>query len=347
MKKTFLFLLLLSFTSTFSQINLSNLKGNWIKVKTYMKDGSKLLSNFENDSSFVEYSINAKQFCINSNPINRASKTCMDYTLLNNALKVSEYTSFVIEKLTNDSLVLSENIKNTTDDKLRRTYLVREEILNLKFKELNSGNKNLKATKLYTPKAISSLVNDLNKAFKGNYSNFNLIGKLKIFPNEKKVKTSITYSTQKDSTHIKTVEKVINNSFHNWELTDFKIYESIEIPFVVESVKTKHIRVIFIHYFMYNLDQLNKRRGVKIEDIRESSNLFNLGIQSYQQKEYTKAIEYFTKSYDLNPKNIDALYNKVVVYSESGDKESACKELIKISEMGQVKAKELLKTYCQ
>jgi tetratricopeptide (TPR) repeat protein len=234
-----------------------------------------------------------------------------------------------------------------TNDKLRRYYFVKQETIISKFKEKQKNNKNIVASKLFSPKIDSTIEIDLNKAFNNNYSNFELIGNLKIFPKEKKIKTQITFSTQKDSTRIKTIKKVIDDSFGKWRLIDLSEYESIELPFVLKSEITKTYRGIKVIFFTQNLSELEIVYGGKAENNRKASELFTKGINAYQEKKYSKAIEYFTESYKFDPKNIDALYNKAAVFFESGDINNACKVWQEILQLGQISGKELHQNYCE
>jgi tetratricopeptide (TPR) repeat protein len=346
MKELFFIITILFFNINFGQTNLPEINGNWIKYKVEMKDGSELFDRFLEDSTYLQYTINKNKLCINSNPIHKTNESCLDFTLVNNFIKTSQYSGFVIEKATNDSLVLIEKIDGLTDDKLKRFYFVNQEVVLSKFKEENKNNENIIASKLFTPKTNSTIELDLNKAFKNNYSNFELVGNFKIYPNQKKVKTQITFSTQKDSSRIRIVKKVINDSFGKWNLTNFNDFESIEIPFVLKSEITKRYWGIKVIFFTENLNELEIVYGGKAEDNRKASNYFSKGISAYQEKKYLKAIEYFTESYRIDPKNLDALYNKGAVYFESGDKENACNVWKEISEMGQVNAKELYLNNC-
>jgi tetratricopeptide (TPR) repeat protein len=346
MKNIFFIITLFFFTNNYGQIKLSAIQGYWVKYKVEMKDGSDLFDRFVEDSAYAEYRIDQNRLCINSSPIHRTNESCLDFNLINNLIKTSQYAGFIIEKVTNDSLILSEKIDDLTDDKLKRLYFSRQEVVLAKFKEENKNKKNIIASKLFTPKTNATIEIDLNKAFKNNYSNFELVGNLKIYPAQKKVKTEITFSTQNDSSRIRTVKKVIDHSFEKWKLKDFQYYESIEIPFVLKSEITKKYWGIKVIFFTKDLSEFERIYGVKMDDLRKSSDSFNKALVAYQQKRYSESVMYFTESYNFDHKNIDALYNKAAVYFESGDKQNACKVWLEISILGQVKAKQLFLDNC-
>lgn len=313
-----------------------------------MKDGSKLLDRFLEDSTYLEYTINKSKLCINSNPIHKTNESCLDFILINNFIKTSQYSGFVIEKITKDSLIITDKIDGLTDDKLKRFFFVKQEVIFSKYKEINKNRRNIIATKLFTPKTNSTIELGLNKFFKNksDYSNFELIGNLKIYPKDEKIKAQITFSTQNDSSRIRTIKKVMESSFEKWDLTNFKEYESIELPFILKSEVTNRYWGIKIIFFTKELNEFEIVFGGKMEDIRKASECFSKGISAYEEKKYLKAIEYFTESYRIDPKNIDALYNKAAIYLESGDKENACNTWEKLLELGQVTGKQLYDNNC-
>lgn len=346
MKKLFIIISFLFFSINYGQVKLSEIQGYWIKYKGEMKDKSDLFDQFTEDSGYTEYRINQNKLCMNSNPTHPTNESCLGFTLINNFIKTSQYSGFVVEKVSNDSLVLCEKIDGLADDKLKRSYFVKQEVIITKFKEENKNEKNVIASKFFAPKTKETIELDLNKAFKNNYSNFELIGNLKIYPEKKKIKTNITFSTQNDSSRIRIVKRVIDNSFEKWNLKDFKDYESIEISFVLKSEITKHYWGIAVIFFTEDLTEFERIYGIKMDDARNSMDYFNKGLRAYEEKRYLKAIGYFSESYRINPKNIDALYNKAAVYFESGDKENACKVWLEISVLGQTAGKQFLLEYC-
>ncbi|RKR09264.1 hypothetical protein C8C83_0884 [Flavobacterium sp. 90] len=346
MKIFFIIISIFFFTNNYGQTKLLEIQGYWVKYKVEMKDGSDLFDRFVEDSAYAEYRIDQNKLCINSNPIHRINESCLNFNLINNLMKTSQYGGFIIEKVSNDSLILSEQIEGLTDDKLKRLYFTKQEVVLAKYKEENKNKKNIIASKLFTPKTNTPIELDLNKAFKNNYSNFELVGNLKIYPAQKKVKTEITFWTQNDSSRIKLIKKVIDHSFEKWNLKDFQDYESIEIPFVLKSEITKRYWGISVIFFTKDLTDFERNYGGKMEDLRKSSDYFNKGIAAYQEKRYSESITYFSESYYYDHKNIDALYNKAAVYFESGEKEKACKVWLEISMLGQANAKQLFLDNC-
>ena len=334
------------FNISFSQTNTINVSGKWIRYKEEIKDHSKPLYIIPNESAFLEYSISKNKLCINSNPILKDSDLCVTAIIENNFIKTSPTSSYIIESIKQDSLILSERVDGITDDKLKRFYFVRSNSVFAKNKEQFENEKNIIANINFTPKTVVSIEAELNKMITKNSSSFELIGNILIFPKESKIETQVTFSSKKETSKIKTIKKILDSSFQKWDLANFKEYESIEIPFILQCEKDRMngIKIIYLtndlEKFHFTVGSPTKRTSAK------SQEYFIEGLKAYDNKDYTKAIECFDKSYNLNYLNIDALYNKAKIYFESGDKKNACKTWKKIMDLGQASGKELYQTNC-
>ena len=62
---------------------------------------------------------------------------------------------------------------------------------------------------------------------------------------------------------------------------------------------------------------------------------------------YKLAIDYFLKSYEANPENIDALYNKANLNYELNNKEESCKDYKTLIDLGQKAAETLYEERCK
>lgn len=102
MKSIFFIITIFFFTNNYGQIRLSAIQGHWIKYKVEMKDGSDLFDRFVEDSAYAEYRIDQNRLCINSSPIHRTNESCLDFNLINDLMKTSQYAGFIIEKVSND-----------------------------------------------------------------------------------------------------------------------------------------------------------------------------------------------------------------------------------------------------
>ena len=348
MKQILFFLLLLISIKLLSQEkDISGIHGNWIKYKIEMKDGSKLIDRFLTDSSYVNYSFRNKNMSMNGNPTHRTNEVCFPYSINRNFIKTSATSGYIIEIIKNDTLVLCEKISGIKDDKLKRFYFVRKEKLFNEIKEHKGTNKNQVANKFYTPTTKSNLIFKLNNAFNKNHDNFRLKGKIIIDIKHKRVQTFISYSSTSDSTKIKRIKKILNKTYKLWDIERFGELETLELPFVLKDQKTKMFQGFSMKFFTTSFYKLNNSNGGDLNLILKAGEYFSKAINAYQNKEYNKSIEYFSKSYELDPINIDALYNRAAIYYETGKIELACKDWIELSNLGQKGGIELLKKYCK
>lgn len=311
-----------------------------------MKDGSSLIDRFLTDSSYVNFTFLNKKMIINGKPTNRVNEIYLPYTLKNNFIKTSSTSGYILEIIKKDTLIICEKIDGLDNDKLKRFYFVREQKLFNEIKEKKGTNKNQIANKFYTPTLKSSLELELNNAFKKKHSNFKVKGKIQIDLQNKKIKTYISYSNTKDSLKINLIKKTINKSYKLWRLKRFKDLHTLELPFVFKDEKTRTFYGISMIFFTDSFYRLDNYYGGDTRVIQKAGKYFNKAIKAYQNKNFNTSIEYFTKSYKLDPKNIDALYNRAAIYFETRKTELACKDWNELSELGQKKGIELLKNNC-
>ncbi len=66
------------------------------------------------------------------------------------------------------------------------------------------------------------------------------------------------------------------------------------------------------------------------EDTRE---YFNLGYASYEKKDYSQAIEFYSKAIELDPKYTNAYYNRGLAYYDKGENDKAIEDNIKAIEL--------------
>ncbi len=346
-KNILLLFLLITIKSYCQKVNISELNGDWIKYKIEMKDGSSLIDRFLTDSSYVNYTFRKLEMCTNGNPTHRVNEVCFPFSLNKNFIKTSSTSGYEIERVKNDTLILCERINGIENDKLKRFYFVREQKLFNEIKEQKGESKNQVANEFYTPTLKSSLMLELNKVFKKKHSNFKAKGIITIDLKNKNISTLINYSNTNDSSKIQRIKKVINKSYKLWNLNKFKHLDKLEMPFVLKDEKTKTFRGISMKFFTDSFYQLDHFYGGDTRVIQKAGEYFNKGIRSYQSKDYESSIKNFTKSYELDPKNIDALYNRAAIYYETGKLELACKDWNELSELGQKRGMELLKNNCK
>lgn len=346
----------------YGQINKSDIIGKWIQFKMEMKDGSRSLSKFIKDSTYSDFTIYPDGLIFNSNPIlkrsnnpvsyyvsgftGKATNFDIKYTLEGNLLKTSATSGFLIEKLANDTLIICEKIDGLEEDKLTRKYYINQKRVVEREYEKVKNKKDIIANKFFTPKLNETLENEIFKITQNYYLNLDVIGTLTIFPKSNKVTTEITYSSKDKPSKIKIITDAINNSFEKWDLEGFKEFESIKIPFILSCETYDKISGVKIYYFTNNLADFKNNYNPSFSDMRKYQELFDKGVEAYDKKNFTKAADYFSKAYKINPRNLDALYNQAAAYHESGDKENACKIWKELADFGQTNGIQLYKNNC-
>ena len=73
---------------------------------------------------------------------------------------------------------------------------------------------------------------------------------------------------------------------------------------------------------------------------------YNRGRIKNKLEDYRGAIQDFTEAIEINPKYTDAYYNRGSAKYNIGDKKGACLDLSKAGELGEIKAYDLIKIYC-
>ena len=237
----------------FSQLTPNKLAGSWVNYKVEMVDSTKNL----NKLNYIKFDINWNKMGIYYDPIHKPSpyysQSYFNYKLENNVLKTSHTSGYLVEYFSNDTLIIAEKIDGIAPNKRKRYYLMNEKfILAQKLKETKEL-KTLRATPDFTPKLNSYIGFDAHKLkiLKENSANFYLAGDIIIYPKERSVKAIIKESTatEEDAFRVKFITKIINDSFKNWDLTNFENFEEIEIPFLVRVKTIDYARAAMIEYF--------------------------------------------------------------------------------------------------
>lgn len=339
-----IFLLLTSVVN--SQINSHYLTGEWVNVKNRMIDGSKNISESFSSSKFYLWQISNKKLCMDSDPVNSYEESCIDYKLENNFIRTSLEYGYEITKLTADTLIVVERIKGITEnDKLKKLWFVNSAIIKNNYISKYKNDSILIANEHFTPTLNKNLITEIHKNFlkKNNYPNFNLIGNIIFFPKNRKLEIEISNTDDKNvienAKGIDYIKTTIEKTYNNWNLTDFKSFNKVYIPFVIKSESYKYkgggYKGSPIFYYIDNIDDVEKIYGIKMEDLRSSGENFQNGIIAYQNKKYEKAIDFFMKSYEIDNRKIDALYNVASIYSLINDKTNMCQCLKKLKDLEQ------------
>jgi tetratricopeptide (TPR) repeat protein len=346
------FLIFMLFIATMHGQEKSNTLplGDWVVVATEVKDGSKTLAPTIEESDYREYKVSKKELCITLDAIHRTTtdaSSCVGYNgLKNNIIRTSAANFYTVEKATADTLVLADKDDKETQDKLRRYTMVRRDLLTAKEKEKYNGQATITASKYFSPACDTWFENDLYKAFKRNLREFAIVGKIIFHPKLKTLEAVITASQLQDAEAAATVKKLLDKSYRHWDLKEFAAYDTVELPFVLMSQDNYFYHSIRFHYFTNDIDAVRLKQGGSVFDKGLSKAAFDLGLQAILKADIKEAIELFEYAYQLDPLNIDAIYNKAAMLYKLGDTENACLTWKEIADMGQAEAANMWKTYC-
>tara|TARA_R110002050_G_scaffold300510_1_gene470237 strand:+ start:1106 stop:2155 length:1050 start_codon:yes stop_codon:yes gene_type:complete len=347
MNRTIIFILFFLCSIGHSQSKTNQLLDTWVNTKTEMKDGSKYISFYSQEKRYIEFTFNKDYYVLNSYPARLNQGEIQNYKLNIDRIIASPNFEFNIEKLTQDSLVISEQMVGLTDDKLKRYYLSRKSSLIKKAKKKNQNSINLLATQNFTPKYKGNLTLDLNNKLRNHKGTLEISGFLNLKPHERKAEVKVSKIESDSEIMTNYTIKILNKTYKKWNLKGFENYEMISIPFIIVVRNVGRSRGCKIKFFSQLLNDLNVDYGKPYENMTESSKYFGLGIASYESRDFESAITNFTKSYEWDHSFLDALYNRAASYYENEQLDSACSDWKKLKELGQINGELLYNTNCE
>ena len=343
-----------------AQIDLKLLYNDWYAVKVEMKDGSK---PFKKEKYFFkDYSISIdKNFYYLGKVdviIAKKSNSTIKYSLVGNKLVTSSESSLNIDKLTSDSLILTQNIIKTDDKDLERYFLVPlRKLLDEKRLE-QKGKDTLIANSFIHPefknfKTTNRSIRNISKAnpfTKNPTLNFRFNGFILLDLKNKKVTAMVNEYDEKFKKEVDEQLRILDNSYKNWNVSTVKEYKFVKIPFA------------FIHYFekkedlessgdllnLYSLDynEIFITAEVGLNQLEESGRFFTNAVSAYQKKNYSESITLFKKAFQTNKTYLDAYYNYAEINFTHGSKEEACATWLYLKNEGQKIAEKSYNTKC-
>lgn len=326
--------------SVFGQIKKSDLVGNWVKYKAERVDGSRIIDRYDDGESYMEISIKNNSYCVQLTPL---EKDCLTYKLKNNIIEAGNFLKYEIT-LFKDSLLVLETINpKLSKDRLNKYYFLPKEKIIKETHIKMDGDIAIMDT--YTcPIFKGDFKNRLSQRLQGKYTNTNFNGYFEIDHNTKSVSTKIT---DNDGTRKKVLEitkNFINSTYNEW---DYKIaHKKLRIYFVCQIKSGQFSSLNFnVNTQEYYIPSNKKSNNITIS-IKESNNLFTKGLANYQNEKYELAVKNFTKSYELNPFRIDAIYNRAAIYQAMGNMEKACEDWKHLADLEQKDALKYLDEHC-
>lgn len=281
----------------------------------------------------------------------------INYKLIGNQLVTSPESSYIIEKLTEDSLTLSTNTKFVEPKDLVKYYLVRADKAIKAEKLKNIDKDTLFATNIYGPfptksfweRHIKDLTNSNAKIEKKPLKNYKFKGLLYFNIANKNLEVKVKSSNPNDSLEIKKQINILKKSFKNWEFNDFNKYKIIVIPFNFISyyeISTEVESYGEVYQFYSNKDATKNGSGLTISEIESSSKYYAQGVKAYSENNYEQAVFFFEKCFKINTRNLDAYYNFASIQFLYLNKEKACKTWQFLKDEGQMEAKKAYDEKC-
>lgn len=350
----YIFIFLLIFIQTKSQVDKKLLVNDWTKVKLKTIDGSKDLSEGYLISKYYNWQITPTQICMRTESIYTKPNNCFDYKIDKDVIRTTPDSGYRIVKLDSDSLIVVESIAGKIEkDKVQKIWFTKSNKIIEANKEKTKNDSILIATPEFTPTLNEYFVSDIAKEFLKKSTYPSLLFKGNFILNIKDKKIIFVTEDEKiiQNKNFQTIKLAAENSFENWNIEDFQKFNKIYIPFVFESKYEKSkdgttFKGVRIYFFMDNFNDIPKVYGPKMQDLESAQENFQKAVKYLQNKNYDKAIEFFNKGYELNNSKVDALYNIVSIYSALKDKPNMCFTLKRLKDLEQVDGTYLYNNHC-
>lgn len=355
MYKHFYLLFFIFFQIKFqAQNNFQNILGNWTNVKIRTIDGSKDLSEKYSISKFYSWQINSSKICMRTESVYKKQNNCFEYTLDNDIIRTSPTAGYKIEKIDNDSLIISEKIDGITQkDIVKKLWFVKSSKILRNEIEKNFSDSILIAYPFFTPQLKEDFIPEVAKNFinKGSFPSLLFKGNIIIYPKQQKIEFKSDDISINENKNFLFIKNVAENSFKNWDLSDFQNFNKVYIPFIFQSKMEKvksggTFKSVNIYFFMDDFENISKMYGPKMEDLELAQKNFTKAVSYLKSNKFDKAIDLFNKGFELNPTKVDALYNIVSIYSKLKDTDNMCLTLKRLKELEQTDGTKLYNEYC-
>lgn len=331
----------------FSQIDLNLLKGEWIIYKKEMKDGSKYFSQEIVKNPYEVFVFNKNSFFSKEYSNRENSIFPNTFKLDNNKIIINENRYKLIEKLSETELIYIDFFSEKSDNTNIRYFLKKYDILQQLDKANNINKDTLSTTIALTPMPNMDIfkntpVNTYDPVFKAK-------GYLLFDIQNKDIKTYLTHTENLSPQNREKVISSFSTSYNYWDLSDVKKYRFIKMPFIVIGHQYNISNNTYAHIIAaYNTQKYDDiKTPLNSNDIENSQHFFKLGLNCFEHKNYTCAIQNFKKSAEENKYNLDAHYNYASICFALGKKEEACTKWSELIQYGQKTAEQEYNTNCK
>lgn len=344
MKKYFLTSLFIILASNIilSQINKKDIIGDWIKVKAERVDGSRIIDRVGMDTAFLEYSFTSKEFSIQLHPFE--AKEGFDYNIKNDRIYVDIFSEYKIEKLSQDTLILSSVSQKEPDHKLNRYFFIKKELL-VKKHPIKLEEDIPVYNQYNTPRVHKTFTKYLRTCNADNSEPIKFKGALTFDQKEKSIKAKLEFFSKVDKMRMHTLKSCIENTFLYWDFKEVSRFSKSKIYFVAKSFgNSDYIKFIFC---TDNITELDKFKSINFKKLDQSEEYYLAGVSDLEQHSIDSAILNFTQSYELDNIRIDAIYKRAEAFLKKGDKEKACEDWNFLIDLDQELARKKYRDTCK
>lgn len=331
-------------------INESNLIGEWVEVRSEMRDGSPVNIPYKSKDYKLSFSfLNKNSVVIKPLSIYHEKVKDVFYSIRDFPMLATPNMTYQVEELTGTTMILTETSSEVEANSLKRYFLVRSEALYHTKKEENRDSV-LVATRDFTPmiKQYTDKSYLLKKSIKLPYRTKGL------YVIDLESEESFVFLDSLDLKKKKHIEKemellteVFAVPFMDWNLDGFEEYSKIEIPFVLDNREVDGRFEMQIVHFTEDVSIFDSYYGPSLKEKEKAYMLYQKGIEAFHSQKFKEAIKLFTDSFAIDTENLDALYNKAVVYFHTEDFNNACQIWRELKNLGQIRAEKLLEKHCK
>jgi|GEM_PF-1938136 len=339
-------LFLLPGFSGYSQVTQELLQGEWVAVRIVYAE-----KNFDNQpdtGSYFRIKFTDDILHIEGNPvINYNLSTVKKYTIKGSRI-LTDGETMQINSLTKDSLLLTQIGTSAWIDIRKKYYCIRrKDIISAAISQVSQDT--FKANPLATPLLNTNILLQNTGAVNAYYPNGTIIKGRLCFDLRNKTITVDNINCNYKRLKMNRLATWLQSTYPHWDFTGFDNVRYIELPFEFVMLTINNITT---KYAMQNFPSLTffdttSTTAINEKDIGRSSEEYAKGLRFSDISNWEKALEHFKKSYELNPKNADALYNMGSIYFKLGDTKAACTCYLKLRDMGQREAAKIYVQYCK
>jgi tetratricopeptide (TPR) repeat protein len=317
-----------------------------------MLDASRDLS--QRKSKVLFWKITGNTLCEYTDPIFMEMKSCVDFNLEKRIMRTSKEAGYQIEKLTTDSLIITQRLDGEeAPDKIRKMWFVNNSVRINNFLNKHKNDTIITAIKDFTPSLERNLFSEIADIYaKREYSHdFSLNGNILIFPKKKIIRVEINNEEgmKKNDVSVGLFKSTLEKNYYLWNLSGFENFEKVIIPYNYSTKVTNgrgEISRMGITFFDRNYVDAVSEFIVYVKDKKKSLQSFSKALQAMNNNNLDKAIEFFDEAHENDNTNTDALYNIVSISIAQNKTDVACTALKKLKDLEQTEGTRLYNEKC-